>query len=227
MPDDHQIDPARGAAFMLQEHSRIIDAYHDLHVQKNELIKFYLAFASLPVSIVALFLSLLKYLQTIPEVASLFQALETAGIFLSILLVFVGFAVLMVMLTIRGEQYLYIQAINGARAYFKDKGGIEKPYLVLPVSTKEFMFGNEELWGRPFWETMIVNFTTSMLVAFLAFELVRRLLGTQNYHCGFAASVAAFIVSVLVLGLFVRHWIDEKLNRLELKDKAVPGKSTQ
>ena len=50
-----------GAKFMLQEHSRIIDAYHDLHVQKNELLKFYLAFVSIPLSVVALFLSLSRF----------------------------------------------------------------------------------------------------------------------------------------------------------------------
>jgi hypothetical protein len=49
------------AKFMLQEHSRIIDAYHDLHVQKNELLKFYLAFVSIPLSVVALFLSLSRF----------------------------------------------------------------------------------------------------------------------------------------------------------------------
>jgi hypothetical protein len=38
--------------FMLQEYTRIIDAYHELHRQKDELIKFYLAFLSLPVSVV-------------------------------------------------------------------------------------------------------------------------------------------------------------------------------
>ena len=50
-----------GAKFMLQEHSRIIDAYHDLHVQKNELLKFYLAFVSIPLSVVALFLTLSRF----------------------------------------------------------------------------------------------------------------------------------------------------------------------
>jgi hypothetical protein len=50
-----------GDKFMLQEHSRIIDAYHDLHVQKNELLKFYLAFVSIPLSVVALFLSLSRF----------------------------------------------------------------------------------------------------------------------------------------------------------------------
>ena len=111
-----------GSQFMLQEYTRIIDAYHDLHRQKDALIKFYLAFVSLPVSVVAIFLALSRFFQTIPQVGgvapaqtgNVLLALQTAGVFLSILLVFVGVAVLMVMLMIRGEQYLYIKTINGA-----------------------------------------------------------------------------------------------------------------
>jgi hypothetical protein len=55
---------------MLQEHSRMIDVYQDLHLQKNELLKVYLAFASIPVSIVVIFLSLYKYLDTNPQLKS-------------------------------------------------------------------------------------------------------------------------------------------------------------
>ena len=40
MPEDY------ASQFMLQEYTRIIDAYHDLHRQKDALIKFYLAFVS-------------------------------------------------------------------------------------------------------------------------------------------------------------------------------------
>jgi hypothetical protein len=140
--------------FMLQEHSRIIDAYHDLHVQKNELVKFYLAFVSLPLSIVALFLSLFKYIQPSAQTDSLLGALQIAAVGLAILLVFVGTSVLMIMLRIRGEQYLYVKTINATRRYFKELYGIDEHYIVLSFREHEFTFAQEEQSGRAFWEAM-------------------------------------------------------------------------
>jgi hypothetical protein len=214
--------------FMLQEHSRIIDAYHDLYAQKNELIKFYLTFVSLPTSIVAIFLSLSKYVDT--QSGSMTQILEVAGVYLSILLVFVGIAVLHVMLGIRGEQYLYIKTINGARQYFKDKFDINEKYLVLPTSVNEFRFGGPEIgkrwWkaGRAFWEMMIVGATTSMLLAFLAFELARRFCGRAS--CSLVAFVAVFIVGAVAHVMFVRNRLRDMLEENELIDASGVDNST-
>jgi hypothetical protein len=145
--------------FMLKEYTCIIDAYHDLHRQKDALIKFYLAFVSLPVSVVAIFLAVSRFFQGVqqsgevvpsPTVGAL-VGLQTAGVFLAILLVFVGFAVLMVMLMIRGEQYLYIKTINGTRKYFKNEHKIDaERYLVLPSEDNQITFGQQELSGRAF-----------------------------------------------------------------------------
>ena len=62
-----------GSQFMLQEYTRIIDAYHDLHRQKDALIKFYLAFVSLPVSVVAIFLALSRFFRPSHKLEALLQ----------------------------------------------------------------------------------------------------------------------------------------------------------
>jgi len=156
--------------FMLQEHSRMIDVYQDLHVQKNELLKVYLAFVSIPVSIIAIFLSLYRYLNQTSSFQNLFEAFQKAAIYLSFLLIPIGIAVFLILLKIRGEQYLYVQAVNGARKFFQEKCLIDKKYLILPSDPYEFTFAQVELEGRPFWEAMIVGFTTSMILAFLAWQ---------------------------------------------------------
>lgn len=173
-------DEDYGSKFMLQEYTRIIDAYHELHRQKDELIKFYLGFLSLPVSVVAIFLALSRFLQGPPQsgaapsqIVDVVRALERAGTFLSFLLVIVGVAVMMSMLKIRGEQYLYIKTINGARRYFKDRYTIDAAkYLVLPSELNQLTFGQNELSGRAFWDSMIVGSTTSVLLGFLSYEIV-------------------------------------------------------
>lgn len=200
-----------GSKFMLQEYTRIIDAYHDLHRQKDSLIKFYLAFVSLPVSVVGIFLALSRFFQGMPQsgnaippqAGSVLEAIQTAGIFLSILLVFVGASVLMVMLRIREEQYLYVKTINGVRKYFKDKFGIDaEAYLVLPSEISRFTFAHEELSGRAFWEAMIVSFTTCMLLGFLAFELSIHV-GVHGY-CISINTLIVFLGSVFGSALFIR-----------------------
>lgn len=142
-------------AFMRQEHDRIIDAYHDPRVQRNELIKFHLAFASIPVAIVAILLSSYRYLEDNPQLDAVLGALRSASVYLSILLVFVGGCVLMVMLKIRGEQYLYVKTINGTRKFFKDNRKIAEVYLVLPSEINDITFGEQEPRGRAFWEAII------------------------------------------------------------------------
>lgn len=209
-----------GPQFMLQEHNRIIDAYHDLHLQKNELIKFYLAFVSWPVSIVAIFLTLFKYLGSSPQSASILQSLQPAAIGLSILLVVVGFAVMMVMLSIRGEQYLYVQTVNGTRQYFKEQHQIGAKYLVLPSDTQKIVFGGDDPVGRPFWESMIVNATTSSLIAFLASRLSSWFLGSGHPYCVVAVSSVMFVLSTAFFAALVRHELEKKLDDLKRNERA-------
>lgn len=213
------MDESDGAKFMLQEYSRIIDAYHDLHIQKNELIKFYLAFVSLPASIVAVFLSLYKYLTTSPQLGSASAALQAAGIFLSILLVLIGVSVLIVMLNIRGEQYLYIKTINGVRQYFKDKCGIEEQYLVLPSDVNGFTFGRRERWGRAFWEAMIIAFTTSMFLAFLTLEAMRS--SGAKAECIGIIPILVFVISVAGHVRFIGNQLRARYLDLSRKDLGV------
>jgi hypothetical protein len=177
VPKEAMVDHEIAARFMLQEYGRIIDAYHNLHVQKNELVKFYLTFVSVPVTVVVIFLSVFKYLQ--PETVKtslLVAALQIAAIFLSILLITVGVSVLMSLFRIRTEQYLYIKTINFARAYCRDRGRIDEKYLVLPCDNK-ISFGYRDVKGRPFWEAMIIGCTNSSLIAFLTGVLVYKLWG--------------------------------------------------
>jgi len=210
-----QEDSSHAAKFMLQEHSRIIDAYHDLHVQKNELIKVYLTFASLPIAIVTLFLGLFKYLQPSVQTKDLTDALRIAAICLSVLLVFVGASILMSMLKIKGEQYLYIQAINEARNYFKREQHVPEIYLVLPCSRHELTFGQKEPSGRAFWEVMIVGAPNSLLLAFLA--------GDRAYHVSclhdhaLLVSVVTFLLAALVHVFFVQWWIKATLTKLGIR----------
>ena len=205
--------------FMLQEHSRIIDAYHDLHVQKNELIKIYLAFASLPIVIVSIFLGLFKYLQpTLPpllQTAGLMYALQIIAIGLSCLLLLVGTSVLMSMLKIRGEQYLYIKTINAARKYFSKEYQIPVEYLVLPTSSEELDFGQEEPTGRPFWETMIVGSTSSLLLGFLAGETVYHISCLRGY--ALLLGLIIFVLAGIGHIWFVQRWITKALERLKIR----------
>jgi hypothetical protein len=211
--------------FMLQEYTRIIDAYHELHRQKDELIKFYLTFLSLPVSVVAIFLALSRFLQGTPQpgagqaqVVDVVHALEHAGTFLSFLLVLVGGAVMMSMLRIRGEQYLYIKTINGARRYFKDKFAIEaEKYLVLPSELNQLTFGQEELSGRAFWDSMIVASTTSVLVGFLSYELFQYMkahlpyFGAVPHYVVLAVPAIVFFTSLFIFRWFVRNALADRL----------------
>ena len=76
-----------------------------------------------PVSVVGIFLTLSRSIPILgqsssgvaPQMGSVLEAIQRAGIYLSILLVFVGVSVLMVMLKIREEQYLYVKTIKGTR----------------------------------------------------------------------------------------------------------------
>jgi hypothetical protein len=225
VPEDY------ASQFMLQEYTRIIDAYHDLHRQKDALIRLYLTFVSLPVSVIALFLALSRFFQAnmqqaagmIPtQAGSVLDALKSAGLFLSILLGFVGFAVLMVMLKIRGEQYLYVKTINGARRFFKEKHGIDaERYLVLPSNINQLTFGQDELSGRAFWESMIVAFTNSMLFGFLAYELAFRLAGHR--YCAMATAAVVFLASVVGFRSFIRGRLKSSLLFHGLSDVTTLG----
>lgn len=209
--------------FMLQEHSRMIDVYQDLHVQKNELLKVYLAFVSIPVSIVAVFLSLYNYLDTNPSLRSVLEVIQSAAVYLSVLLILVGVAVLMIMLKIRGEQYLYVQTVNVARKYFKETGPISPNYLALPSERNQFTFAQSELSGRPFWESMIVGLTTSMLLAFLTWEFATRLLGQQK-SCSTILAAAIFVASASFFAWFVRSRLRKAIRACELTDLAAPAR---
>jgi hypothetical protein len=200
-----------GPQFMLQEHSRIIDAYHDLHVQKNELIKFYLAFVSFPASIVLISMALFKYLENKAQAVSALQSLEMAAMALASLLLIVGVSVIMVMLNIRSEQYLYVQTINGTREYFKEKHGIEEKYLVLPSDTKKIEFGSADRSGRPFWEAMIVSATNSLLLAFIAGRLSHLL----NAPYPYLIPIIMFILSLVVHAELVRFGLKKKFQHLK------------
>jgi hypothetical protein len=231
-------DEDYGPKFMLQEYTRIIDAYHELHRQKDELIKFYLAFLSLPVSVVAIFLALSRFLQGPPQsgaapsqIVDVVHALEHAGTFLSFLLVIVGGAVMMSMLNIRGEQYLYIKTINGARRYFKERYTIDAArYLVLPSELNQLTFGQDELSGRAFWDSMIVGSTTSVLLGFLSYELVAYaalhlpLLAVPHYLI-LATPVAVFGISLYVFRGFIRRQLANRLVFHGLIDISATGRA--
>jgi hypothetical protein len=201
--------------FMIQEYSRMIDVYQDLHVQKNELLKVYLTFASLPVSLVAIFLSVYKYLDANPQ-AHVLTAFQSATIFLSVLLILVGVAVLMIMLSIRTEQYLYVQAVNAARKYFKETHNIDVQYIVLPFDPKQFTFAQEELQGRPYWEAMIISFTTSMLFGFLSWQLVARIIDRPDL----ASPAAILICCISIIGFrwFIRFRLTKAMKICTLTD---------
>jgi hypothetical protein len=272
-----------GAKFMLQEHSRIIDAYHDLHVQKNELLKFYLAFVSIPLSVVALFLSLSRFVpadnpatsaqpasassqpptaitglnqthnsnqpagkrrpnvtsapastQAIPtgtlgtsqihapnQPPSLVGSLQNAATYLSLLLIPIGFAVIKTMLNIRTEQYLYVQTVNAARNFFKTTYHIDKQYLVLPSDPTKIDFGGNEIFGRTFWEAMIVSSPTSLLVGFLVYRLPRFWEMTGRYWWLLPALSA--LITFIGLSLYVGFMIWKKIHGLEARITAPSG----
>lgn len=211
------MEPSTDAAanFMLQEHSRMIDVYQDLHVQKNELVKVYLAFVSIPVSIVAVVLTLYEHVEANPQLKSVLGAVQSAAFYLSLLLVFVGFALLRIMLAIRAEQFLYVKTVNGTRKYFKENHGIGADYLVLPTDPNKFAFAEDERSGRAFWEAMVVNFTTSMLLAFLSWQLDVRIF---NWQAPWALSVpfVVFTVSAVWFSLFTKARLKKAIDKLKL-----------
>jgi hypothetical protein len=128
---------------MLREYDRIVDAYHNLHDQKNELLKFYLAFTTLPFAIVAISSTFIGLAGV--EKQTVLKSLQVASVFLSVLLEMVGISVLMTMLKIRWEQYLYVKTINAARSYFHEVYGIPDKYLVLPHKSGEITFGQNDV----------------------------------------------------------------------------------
>ena len=122
----------------------------------------------------------------------------------------------MVMISIRGEQYLYIKTINGTRM-FKDRHGIDaERYLVLPSEINQLTFGQKELSGRAFWggEAMIVVFTNCMLLGFLFYELSMHF-GVHRY-CAFGIAAIVFGVSALGFIFFIRNRLGHKLLWREL-----------
>jgi hypothetical protein len=205
------------AQFMLREYDRIIDAYHDLHAQKNELIKLYLAFVSLPLTVIVIFLALFSYFHEQIQTEGLLQAIEVAAVYFSVLLIAVSICVLMTMLRIRTEQYLYVKTINQARCYFRKEHKIPEEYLVLPSCGKMIDFSSREVTGRAFWEAMVIACTNSLLFVFLA--------GSFAYHLG-CARACIWLVSglVLVLGVcihvgIIRRELREGLRTLQLEDR--------
>jgi len=120
------------------------------------------------------------------------------------------------MLKIRAEQYLYVQTVNAVRKYFKEKHEIAVDYLVLPTERDQFTFAQDELSGRTFWEGMIVVFTTSMLLAFLSWQLAVRI-GWQN-HCCVILAVTVFIASTVFWGWFIRHRLQSAIDARNLKE---------
>ena len=71
---------------------------------------------------------------------------------------------------------------------------------------------------------MIVGATTSMLLAFLAFELARHFCGQAS--CSLVAFVAAFIVSAVAHVMFVRNRLRDMLENNELIDASLIDNST-
>jgi hypothetical protein len=183
---------------MLHEYGRIVDAYHNLNEQKNELVKVYLTFVSVTVTVVVIFLSVFKYLhQETGGTSLLVAALQVAAVFLSLLLIAVGWSALMSLLRIRTEQYLYIKTINATRRYFRDHGPIDVTYLELPCDNK-IRFGYRDERGRPFWEAMIIGCTNSFLIAFLVGVLVYKASGPGM--CVWTVSSLALLLSLLIHG---------------------------
>jgi hypothetical protein len=144
--------------------------------------------------------------------------LQSGAIYLSCLLLLVGWSVLQVMLKIRIEQYLYVKTINGARQYFQEQCAINAKYLVLPRDTKQITFGPGERWGRTYWEAMIVGFTNCMLLAFLAFEGASRFRFVAGYSI--AIGVGSFILATYCHGWFVKHQLGTGLQQLAVNDVA-------
>src|ERR1035437_1641771 len=314
-----------GAKFMLQEHSRIIDAYHDLHVQKNELLKFYLAFVSIPLSVVALFLSLSRFVpvgnpgpnasqgaalsqpvpapttgtsqtqnvnqvpgtqasnatqgpplsrpiptsntgigqaqnvnqvpgsqgpnaipesvssqpvatpiagsgqsQNINQPPSVVDSLQDAATYLTLLLVPIGLAVISTMLSIRTEQYLYVQTVNATRNFFKTECKINKTYFVLPFDPRKIEFGGNEVFGRTFWEAMIVSSPTSLLVGFLGLRILHvwEMAGNLRLFLSGFISVITFIGLSSYVGWTIRRKIrelEDRITKIHKEDDPLPS----
>ena len=84
MADPPIAPDSEAAKFMLREYDRIVDAYHNLHDQKNELLKFYLAFTTLPFAIVAISSTFIGLAGV--EKQTVLKSLQVASVFLSVLL---------------------------------------------------------------------------------------------------------------------------------------------
>ncbi|MGA2876680.1 MAG: hypothetical protein ABSE82_14240 [Nitrososphaerales archaeon] len=151
--------------------------------------------------------------QNINQPPSVVDSLQDAATYLSFLLIPIGFAVINTMLSIRTEQYLYVQTVNATRNFFKTTCHINEEYLVLPVDPKKIEFGANEAFGRTFWEAMIVSSPTSLLVGFLVFRFLPVLGITGN--SGWLLCVFTSLSIFMGLSSFVSLEIIRRLRRLE------------
>ncbi|MGD0221537.1 MAG: hypothetical protein ABSF71_04310 [Terriglobia bacterium] len=218
MADPPIAPDSEAAKFMLREYDRIVDAYHNLHDQKNELLKFYLAFTTLPFAIVAISSTFIGLAGV--EKQTVLKSLQVASVFLSVLLEMVGISVLMTMLKIRWEQYLYVKTINAARSYFHEVYGIPDKYLVLPHKSGEITFGQNDVHGRVFWEGMIVGSTNSMLLALIAWSWTDHF--AWHRECVWLAASVVLCLSLCVHAMVIRIQIKKALRSSGVQDVGSP-----
>lgn len=182
--------------FMLEEYKQIANAYQDLHSQQNELVKSYLTIVAIPASVIALVIQLIEIDNISPATIN-----ETvSGIVMPLLLglmfslSFVGIAVLLALVSIRGEALLYVRTVNCIRRYFvENESSINlRDYLVLPDHDNYPPFW-EGPSTRSFWNVTMVALLNSFF-AFATFFSLFRLIGIESL---LASSIIACVWFVL------------------------------
>jgi hypothetical protein len=172
---------------MLEEYRQIAKAYGDLHTQKNDLLKLYIAVIGVGASVITILVEFPENGDKSFGIAILGKLLENdyqtclpiftpiIG-FLTILLSFIGLMVFMSIIGIRIEMILYVRTINALRGYFVEQDKINQEPPVKKLLIKDFLvlpdYDEKEPLFRPsffssfFWITiMIIVINTALFIS--------------------------------------------------------------
>lgn len=152
--------------FMLEEYRQIAKAYGDLHTQKNDLLRYYIAIIGAGASVITLLSKITENEQNVTPV----NFIVAIGL-LSILLSLIGLIIFLSVIGVRIEMILYVRTINALRAFFVEKDKIDqkdrdlliKNFLVLPDYDENTPPFRESYMTSFFWVIILIGLINSVI----------------------------------------------------------------
>ena len=149
--------------FMLEEYRQIANAFFNLYVQINTILKLYLTIISISstaiISILTLRPDLFSDNLSLLEGHSIGQ-IAGGGFFI---LSLVGITIFANIIGTRVQMLNYARTINCIRGYFADNYSDIKKYLRLPTDDKTPSYF-ENIYRSFFWQIFMVSFLNSILI---------------------------------------------------------------